>query len=194
MDNLSSFLIYVFVTTFTPGPNNIVSMSNGMRYGYRNILRFLGGIFSGFFVVMALCGLLNIALVNLLPQLKTGLKFLGAAYMLYLAFHIIFSKPVQDTAQEDGLNSFKAGFSMQFINVKVILYGITIFSTFIVTEHQNPLITAGFALLLAAVGLISTSCWAIGGNLFRRFLHKYNLVFNLSMGALLIYTAIASLL
>jgi len=44
MTHLSPFLIYVFVTTFTPGPNNIVSMSNGMRYGYRNILRFLGGI------------------------------------------------------------------------------------------------------------------------------------------------------
>lgn len=194
MTNLSPFLIYVFVTTFTPGPNNIISMSNGMRFGYRNILRFLGGIFSGFFIVMALCGLLNIALVNLLPQLKTGLKFLGAAYMLYLAFHTYIFQTRSGYRAGKWAELFKAGFTMQFINVKVILYGITIFSTFIVTEHQNPLITTGFALLLAAVGLISTSCWAVGGNLFRRFLHKYNLVFNLSMGALLIYTAIASLL
>jgi cysteine/O-acetylserine efflux protein len=194
MANFYPFLIYVFVTTFTPGPNNIVSMSNGMRYGYKKILKFLGGIFAGFFVVMLLCGLLNIVLISLLPQVKIWLNILGAAYMIYLAFHIVFSKPVEEASSEKGLNSFKAGFGMQFLNVKVILYGITVFSTFIIKSYQDPVRMSGFALLLAAIGFISTSCWAVGGDLFRNLVRKYSLVFNLAMGGLLVYTAIASLL
>ncbi len=183
----------MFVTTFTPGPNNILSMTNGMRYGYRNILKFLLGMFLGFSVVMLLCGLLNVVLVRLLPQVKFWLNILGAVYMLYLALHILFSKPADDRLESNGLNTFRAGFSLQFLNLKVILYGITIFSVFITQSFTNPFQVSLFAPLLAGVGLVSSSCWAVGGNLFRTFLDKYQRWFNLTMAALLVYTAIASL-
>jgi len=68
MMQIVPFLTYVFVTTFTPGPNNILSMSNAMRFGYKNTLRFLLGITCGFLVVMLLSGLANVILINLLPQ------------------------------------------------------------------------------------------------------------------------------
>lgn len=194
MTNLYPFLAYVFVTTFTPGPNNIMSMSNAMRYGYKRTLGFLFGMVTGFLVVMLICGFLNVALMSLLPQVRFWLNILGAVYMIYLALHIIRAKPLADNSSENGLNSFAAGFAMQFLNLKVILYGITVFSMFITQSFQNPIIVSLFAPLLAAVGFISISCWALGGNLFRNLLHKYNRPFNLAMGALLVYTAIASLL
>lgn len=192
MIHIYPFLAYIFVTTFTPGPNNILSMSNAMSYGYQKTVRFLAGIFSGFLVVMLVCGLLNFVLLSLLPQIKFWLNILGAAYMLYLAFHIIFSKPPTDDHPAQGLNTFKAGFVLQFLNLKVILYGITVFSNFIVPAYPNPAAVATFAPLLALVGLISTSCWAVSGELFRRLYFKYHRAFNLAMGALLIYTAAAS--
>ena len=191
--NLYPFLAYVFVTTFTPGPNNVMSMSNAIRFGYKGTLRFLAGIFSGFVVVMLACGLLNFVLLSLLPQVKFWLNLLGAAYMIYLAVHIVRSKPVEEGQGATGLNSFRAGFAMQFLNVKVILYGVTVFSTFIVQAYQDPFVVSLFAPVLAAVGFISTSCWAIGGDLFRSLLQKYYRLFNLAMGALLVYTAVASL-
>jgi cysteine/O-acetylserine efflux protein len=79
MINFYPFLIYVLVTTFTPGPNNIMSMTNAMRAGYRRTLRFLLGVFVGFFIVMLICGLLNVVLVSLLPQMQYWLNILGAA-------------------------------------------------------------------------------------------------------------------
>jgi threonine/homoserine/homoserine lactone efflux protein len=169
-------------------------MSNGLRYGYRKTLRFLMGIFCGVVVMMLLCGLLNYVLLSLLPQVKFWLNIFGAVYMLYLAVHIILSKPVVDKQGDSKLNTFAAGFIMQFLNLKVILYGITIYSNFIIQAFQNPLTVSLFAPLLAIICFISISCWAIGGNFFRRFLSKYSLAFNLVMGALLIYTAVASLL
>ena len=193
MPNLYPFLAYVFVTTFTPGPNNIMSMTNAMRYGYRNTLRFLAGETAGFLVVMLISGILNVALVNIVPQMRFWLNLFGAAYMVYLAAHIVFSKPQADTPGTQGLNTFGAGFVQQFLNLKVILYGITVFSMFITPFYQNPVIVGLFAPLLALVGFVAISSWALGGNLFRNFLNKYERLFNLAMAALLIYTAAAGL-
>lgn len=194
MTNLYPFLIYAFVTTFTPGPNNILSMTNAVRYGFQRTIRFLTGIFVGFFVVMVLCGLLNAALAAQIPSLKSWLNILGAIYMLYLAIHIIRSKPVEDEDGENSLNTFKAGFTMQFLNIKVILYGVTVYSLFIIGSYKDPVSITVFGVMLAALGVISTVCWAWGGNVFRKFLLRYYRIFNLAMGGLLIYSAIYSLL
>jgi cysteine/O-acetylserine efflux protein len=194
MANLYPFLSYVFVTTFTPGPNNVLAMSNGMRYGYRNILKFLLGIFSGFSLLMLLCGLLNFALVSLLPQVEFGLKIAGAVYMVYLAVHILRSKPAEDTQSTKDLNTFWAGFTLQFVNLKGILYGVTVYSTFIVPSHPGALVLSLYAPLLAGICFLATTCWALGGNLFSSFLKKYTFWFNLAMAALLVYTAVASLI
>jgi cysteine/O-acetylserine efflux protein len=194
LTNFYPFLAYLVVTTFTPGPNNIMSMSNGLRFGYKKTLNFLLGIFCGFTVMMLLCGLLNYVLLSLLPQVKFWLNLLGAAYMIYLAVHIVLSRPAADAPGESRLNTFTAGFIMQFLNLKVILYGITIYSSFIIQAYQNPLVVSLFAPLLAGISFISISLWALGGDLFRSFLNKYYLAFNLCMGAVLVYTAVASLL
>jgi cysteine/O-acetylserine efflux protein len=196
LPNFYAFLTYVIVTTFTPGPNNILSMSNGLRYGYRNTLRFIAGVTSGFLVVMLLSGGLNVALVQVVPQIHPWLNWAGAAYMVYLAGHIALSKPQAegDGAAGQGLNTFRAGFALQFINLKGILYGITVFSIFITPVYQNPVVDGLFALLLAVVGFVAVSSWALGGNLFRSFLRKYERWFNLVMAALLIYTAAAGVL
>lgn len=194
MSNFYAFLIYMLVTTFTPGPNNIMAMTNAARTGYRKTYKFLLGISTGFLLVMLICGFLNVVLVSVLPQIKIWLNILGAVYMVYLAVHIILSKPASDDTGNINMNTFWAGFSMQFFNVKVILYGVTIYSSFIVQMYQSQLIIIAFAPLLALIGFISISCWAIGGNLFRGFLNKYWRIFNSVMGLLLIYTAVVSLI
>jgi threonine/homoserine/homoserine lactone efflux protein len=194
MANLYPFLAYVVVTTFTPGPNNILAMSNAMRFGYKRTLGFLVGMFTGFFLVMLACGLLNVALVNRLPQVRFWLNLLGAGYMVYLAFHIMRSGAMEDSADKRDLNSFTVGFGLQFLNLKVILYGITVYAMFITPTFQNPATVSLFALVLAAIGFIAISCWALGGNIFRQTLRKHYRLFNLAMAGLLIYTAIAALL
>ena len=194
MANLYPFLAYVVVTTFTPGPNNILAMSNAMRFGYKRTLGFLVGMFTGFFLVMLACGLLNVALVNRLPQVRFWLNLLGAGYMVYLTFHIMRSGAMEDSADKRDLNSFTVGFGLQFLNLKVILYGITVYAMFITPTFQNPATVSLFALVLAAIGFIAISCWALGGNIFRQTLRKHYRLFNLAMAGLLIYTAIAALL
>lgn len=190
--NLAAFFIYVITTTFTPGPNNLMAMSNGLHTGFKRTANFLGGVFAGFFLVMLVCGFVNFALMSLLPSLRLWLNLLGAGYMLYLAFHVMTSKPHEEELNE-GLNTFKTGLSMQFINPKVILYGITVFSNFIIPNYQSPVAVTVFSLSLAAVGLIASTSWAFFGVVFRTFFMKYARIINIAMGLLLIYSAIASL-
>jgi len=194
MSNFFPFLVYVFVTTFTPGPNNILSMTYGMRYGYRRTLNFLLGVASGFGSLLILCGFLNVFLPNILPQARFWLNILGALYMFYLAYHILRSGPVEANSTQKDLNSFRAGYALQFVNLKGILYSVTVYSLFITPYFPGPLAVILFALLLAIIGFSAISSWALGGNLFRNFLKKYYRWFNLAMAALLIYTAVASLL
>ena len=113
--------------------------------------------------------------------------------MVFLAIHIIRSKPIVDDPSANKFNSFKAGFVMQFLNIKVIVYGITVFSLFIVDRFHDLASISLFAIVLAFIGFVATTTWALGGNLFRPLLKKHYRIFNIIMGALLIYTAIASL-
>jgi cysteine/O-acetylserine efflux protein len=193
LQNLYGFLIYVFVTTFTPGPNNILAMTNAMRFGFRRTLGFLAGIFCGFWVLMMGCGWLNLVMVSVLPAIKLWIYWLGAVYMIYLAVHTLLSKPNEDLPSRGDLNSFAAGFGLQFLNPKVILYGITVYAMFIGRSFQDPFQVSLFAPLLAGVGFMATSCWALGGSIFRQVWTRYFRWFNLVMAGLLVYIAVSSL-
>jgi len=188
--NFFAFITYVLVTTFTPGPNNMMAMSNGLHDGFRKTLRFLIGVFWGFFFVMLLCGYLNFALVSVLPKAKFWLNLFGTGYMVYLGIHIAMTKQTEETEIERPLNTFKAGMFLQFLNLKLILYGITVFSNFIIPFHQDiPALTL-YTIILAVIGFIATSCWAAFGVMFRTVFSKYSTVINISLGLLLIYSAI----
>ena len=104
------------------------------------------------------------------------------------------SGAMEDSTDKRDLNSFTVGFGLQFLNLKVILYGITVYAMFITPTFQNPATVSLFALVLAAIGFIAISCWALGGNIFRQTLRKHYRIFNLAMAGLLVYTAIAALL
>jgi len=190
--NIPAFIIYVITTTFTPGPNNLMAMSHGLHTGFKRTSPFLFGVFCGFLIVMLICGSVNFVLMSLLPTIQHWLNIFGAGYMLYLAFHIMASD-MHDANSNISLNTFKAGLTMQFINPKVILYGITIFSSFIIPSYQDPFTLLIFSIFLAIVGLASTTSWAAFGVGFNAFFVNYRKFINFSMGALLIYSAIVSL-
>ena len=70
MPNFAAFVSYVLITTFTPGPNNIMSMSNASRYGFKRSIMFNVGVFLGFFLIMALSALFSVALYGLIPSIN----------------------------------------------------------------------------------------------------------------------------
>lgn len=184
------FLLYVLVTTFTPGPNNIISMTLANQFGYRRTLRFILGIGAGFFALMLACGYFNLTLFRFMPKIKLAMSILGSLYMLYLALKIMMAEPLNGKRSPDTYHSFFSGFVLQFMNPKGILFGITVFSTFIIPFYKSNLSMVLFSFALAAAGFAAPCCWAVFGALFRTFLSKYERPFNVAMGVMLIYSAI----
>lgn len=191
MLKLIPFLSYVIVTSFTPGPNNILSMVNAKRYGFKNSFPFNLGVLTGFIILMIACSYFNLFLFNLMPKIEHYVGIFGAVYMLYLAYKVAFGTKIGTDLASKKTNTYLAGVTMQFFNPKVILYGITVIATFIIPYYKSGITLILFSLFLAFVGFISTLCWALFGALFQNFLTKYNRQFNLVMGLLLVYCAIS---
>ena len=100
--NWLPFASYVFAMTFSPGPNNIMSMTIANELGLRKTTRFNLGVFAGFVVIILLCSYLDLALSGLVPRFRLVASVVGAGYMLYLAAKVIWS----NHAQAGGGSSF----------------------------------------------------------------------------------------
>ena len=185
-----AFLTYAVITAATPGPNNIMSMSNAGRLGFRRALPFNLGIWVGFTIVMVLCTLFCTALSALIPAIRLPMLVLGAAYMLYLAWGTFRSSGViqEDHARE----GFRSGLLLQFINPKIYLYGVMSMEAYILPYYSGrPVILFLFALLLAFIGFAFTLAWAAFGSVFRLLFSRHAQAVNTVMALLLVYCAVS---
>ncbi|MCL1941083.1 MAG: LysE family transporter [Synergistaceae bacterium] len=191
MFNAPAFFSYIFITAITPGPNNILSMSNAARVGLRRALPFNLGIVCGLAVMFSLCTLLSAALFTWLPTL--ALQCAGAVYMLYLSLKIYKSTSLQAddyNAAPEGM-SFINGMTLQFVNIKIIIYIITAMSIYILPYFSDPLILMGFAALLALFCFCANMSWALFGSLFFKLFTRRKKIVNTVMALLLVYCAVS---
>lgn len=191
---LFSLLLYAFVSSFTPGPNNIMAMLFANKYGFKKTFKFCLGVGVGFLIILILSAYFNLLLHNFLPKIEFIMKLIGAAYMLYLAIKIVTSKNSGNDNDGGNNNSFFVGVVLQFINPKAILYGITAMSTFVLPYNSSHFSLLFYSLLLASIAIMSTSSWSMFGSIFKEFISKYRNQFNLVMALLLVYSAITILI
>lgn len=193
MPNFIAFLSYALINTFTPGPNNILSMAFATNMGFKKTFRFILGVTAGFTVVMILCNYFNLFLFSAIPFTGEFMKIFGAIYIIYLAVKILKSNTEENDTLMDKSSSFSAGLLLQFFNPKVILYGITVTSGFITPYYKSNLSIILFSLFLAFLSFLSTCSWALFGTLFQQILKKHHAAFNTAMAILLLYTAFSIL-
>ncbi|PEN41608.1 lysine transporter LysE [Bacillus toyonensis] len=186
-----SFLLFIFISSFTPGPNNFLAMTYANQYGLKRSMQFCFGVAFGFFILTSLCSFFNVVLLNILPIIKFPLKVLGVTYMLYLAFKILTSKGSTNPSEKDNKNLFTVGISLQFVNPKGILFGLTVVSTFILPYYNSYSSFLLFSLFLGVVGLMSTCSWSLFGSIFQKLLIKHNQLFNIIMAVLLVFSAVS---
>ena len=189
--NISAFLAFVFVTTITPGPANISSAAMGVLHGYKNTLRYLLGIATGGFIIMLLCGLISTTLLKFFPSIEATFRFIGAGYILWLAFKTVrASYMFQD--HDRPIMGFVAGLLLQAVNQKAILFGLTLYSTFLAPIISRPDYLVLSALFIAAVVFCATSTWALFGWVIKTYLHRPRIerIVSLGLALLLVYTAI----
>jgi cysteine/O-acetylserine efflux protein len=184
---------FVVVTTFTPGPNNITAMSLGVSSGYRKSLRFLAGVTAGFFGMMCLCALLAAVLLSAFPSIQPVLRIVGALYITWLAVQT-FLGGMKTEAQSPAAVGFTSGLLLQLLNAKVIIYGLTLYSTFLGSLAGRIVPLGLFAAGFAIVGFAGVSLWAGLGSSLTRLLsdRRARVITSIVLAVLLLYSAVES--
>ena len=192
MVSLFSVISYVLISSFTPGPSNISSASLAILHGYKNTLKYQLGLAFGVFLLMLLSGLFSAALLNVFPALQPILRYLGATYILYLAFGILKASYTFAEKESKPLE-FGHGFMLQILNPKLIVYAFTLFSAFLASVTRNILSLTALAVALAAVSFCATSVWALFGTSIKTHLRhpRLQVLINIVLAILLAYAAVS---
>jgi cysteine/O-acetylserine efflux protein len=181
---IGNFLVYCVINAFTPGPGNILALNTVNSYGWKKGKPLFFGIFAGYYVVQIICALFVYGIGAFLPSALKILKYIGAVYIFWLAIHVAMSKPTTDDSAEGA--SFWKGFMLQFVNVKIYMFGITALTGYI-TDYSTTLPTlVGFELLIATIGTIATSAWIGMGILIQKFYLKHYKAINIILALTLL--------
>lgn len=181
---LANFFIYAVINAFTPGPGNILALNTVTNYGWKKGKRLFFGIFAGYYVVQIICAIFVFGVGAFLPKALNVMKYIGAAYILWLAIHIAISKP--EVSEDSGSASFTKGFLLQFVNVKIYMFGITVLTGFVTPYSTALIILLAFELIIATVGSIATMTWIGLGLLIQKFYLKHYRIINIILALTLL--------
>ena len=187
LDLLLALIGFTFVTSVTPGPNNMMLLASGVNFGFSRTIPHMLGISVGFTLMTVLVGLGLGEIFQRVPVLYSALKYAGGAYMLWLAWGIAHSGPVGDGEARGQPMTFLQAAAFQWINPKAWVMAIGAISTY--SQPGNYLVSVLLiAAIFGAVNLPTVSAWAAFGSAMRRFLRDPGIVriFNYAMAALLI--------
>lgn len=187
-DLLMALLLFAFVSSITPGPNNLMLLASGVNFGFRRTVPHMLGIGAGFVVLLLAVGFGLGAVLASYPKLHLALKTAGGAYLIYLAWRIATSRSME----ERGLGAarpmtFLQAAAFQWVNPKAWVMAVTAMALY--TSPQAPFLTV--LLVALAFGLVNLPCvssWAAFGTALRGFLADPARLkwFNVSMGAALV--------
>jgi threonine/homoserine/homoserine lactone efflux protein len=190
MQTFVPLVLFAFVTSITPGPNNIMLLASGVNFGWRATLPHLLGVSFGFFLLLMAVGLGLGEVFRTYPEIYAGMKWVSAAYFIYLAWAIVQSSaqnPNAERSTEARPMSFSGAIAFQWINPKAVLMAIGYFSSF-APPHSGFSAVLIMAALFSAINLPCLGVWALFGDRLREHLQvpRVRLIFNWTMAVLLL--------
>ncbi|GAB2644039.1 LysE family translocator [Vibrio panuliri] len=192
-EHITALALFAFVSTFTPGPNNLMLMTSGANVGFNRTLPHMLGITIGFPVMVVLVGFGLVEVFDRYPLIHQLLKVLSLSYLFYLAYQIARSQPPQSNTDTYKPLSFFQAACFQWVNPKgwsMALTAVTVYNP------SNSLLGLGLiALIYALANIPSGSFWIVAGKQLQYWLTNATRVrwFNYSMAVLLIASTLPML-
>lgn len=189
---LLPFLLFAFVASITPGPTNILVLSNSARYGFAAAIPIIFGACASAATIVLLVGTGAGSSLAAWPAIQTAMQWLGVAWLSYLAWQI-FSAPAAglgacDTGSRLGMLGAAA---LQLINPKTWMMALAVVSVFAGVGEQRVTQVMVLSLLFFLISLPCLAVWAVLGAGSARWLRSPRAVqcFNRCMGLLLLGSA-----
>ena len=172
VDVLLAFSLFAFVTSVTPGPNNIMMLASGVNFGFRRSIPHIIGISSGFMIMVIAVGLGLNEVFTRYPLSYTVMRWVGVVYLVYLAWAIATSQPPEVKPDTERAESKPMGFlaaaAFQWVNPKAWIMAVSAFSTY-VPAANNLMLIVGTAALFAVINAPCVGLWAAFGSRAARF-------------------------
>lgn len=186
---LAGLVLFAFVSSVTPGPNNLMLMASGANFGFRRTIPHMIGISIGFAAMTVVLGAGLARVFDAVPPVYTVLKALAVAYMLWLAWKIARSGPAQGGGAQARPMTFLQAAAFQWVNPKAVAMAMTAITAYM--PDRGLAAVALVATIFAVVNLPSVGVWTVLGQQMARFLTSPRrlMAFNVTM-ALLLVTAI----
>ena len=182
-----SLSLFMFVLSFSPGPNNIIASHSGFNHGIKKSVPLILGVIFGFTTMLALVNFVLINIFNIYPIIQKILVICGSIFLIYLSYKISFSKSSNNNEKLQPVN-FVETFLYQFFNPKGVLAAITAVSTY--TESGVNFLKYSIWLLSVAFicALISVIFWTMLGKFMSKFATNDKFInwFNYVMSTLLL--------
>jgi len=167
-ETLTALALFAFVSSATPGPNNLMLMASGANFGFWRSVPHMLGISVGFMVMLFAVGAGLVQIFDRFPVIYTVLKILSVMYMLWLAWKIANAAPVTRNAQAGQPMTFFEAASFQWVNPKAWAMALTAITVYV--GDAALIWLAAAAVLFAVVNLPSVSLWTLAGQQLQRFL------------------------
>nr|WP_018997474.1 LysE family translocator [Hirschia maritima] len=190
---LLALLAFAFVSSITPGPNNLMLMASGANFGLKRTIPHMLGISLGFVFMLALVGIGLAQVFERIPATFLALKILSSIYLLYLAWKIANAAPLQDNSNAASSNSkpftFLQAALFQWVNPKAWSMGTTAIATY--SLQDSPLLSV---FIICSVFLVvnfpAVTTWAVAGTRIKHFLNTpaKTRIFNVTAAILLAMT------
>ena len=182
-----SLCLFMFVTSCSPGPNNIVASYSGFNFGLTKTIPHMCGVIFGFTTLVVI---MNFGLINIFkefPILQEMLIYTGSIFLIYFAYKIAFSKNKSDESSKNPVK-FIETFFFQFLNPKAVIVSIIMVSTY-VEKGENfinySILVIGVAFIFACFSIMF---WTLLGKFLRKFAtnEKFIKIFNYVMSFFLV--------
>ena len=185
-ENLLALIGFAFVTSVTPGPNNMMLLASGANFGFRRTIPHMLGISIGHLLMTVIVGLGLAGLVNQEPRVLDVLKWVSVAYLLWLAWKLAHASAPEGTAGQGRPLTFLGAAAFQWVNPKAWTMSLGAVTAY--APEATVLNVVIIAAVFAAINLPSVSVWTLAGEQMRRFLTSPARlrVFNYTMAAMLV--------
>ena len=184
-DTLAALGLFAFVSSATPGPNNLMVMASGANYGFLRTIPHMLGITLGFALMIFGVGLGLVQVFDLWPASYTLLKVISVLYMAWLAWKIVRAAPARHGTEGGRPMTFLQAAAFQWVNPKAWAMALTALSVY---AAEATLTAFGLvALVFAVVCLPAITLWCGMGLQMARLLTRPARLraFNWTMAALL---------
>lgn len=185
-DLIIGLALFAFVSSITPGPNNLMLMASGANFGFRRTIPHMLGVGLGFVIMVVLVGLGLAQIFETYPQAHAILKILSVAYLLYLAWKIANAAPPKEGEAGGTPMTFLQAAAFQWVNPKAWAMALTAVTVYAPAQTVPAMLIV--AAIFGAINMPAVSSWTLLGQAMRRVLTNPNRLrlFNWTMAVLLV--------